>query len=130
MRMEADGPSPADFVNNADEMMIADVLFALGEEPKARRIARAIVQARPIERTSELAAIVRRATGYRPGEPKEPATRPFQAIRIHVNRELEALDEGLSAAARVLQPGGRPARTSVGQGNSVSGSVVLGCRDV
>src|SRR3546814_2923036 len=66
MRMEADGPSAADFVNNADETMIADVLFALGEEPKARRIARAIVQARPIERTSELAAIVRRATGYRP----------------------------------------------------------------
>src|SRR3546814_1548999 len=60
MRMEADGPSAADFVNNADETMIADVLFALGEEPKARRIARAIVQARPIERTSELAAIVRR----------------------------------------------------------------------
>src|SRR3546814_1389660 len=87
--------------------MIADVLFALGEEPKARRIARAIVKARPIERTSELAAIVRRATGYRPGEPKDPATRTFQAIRIHVNRELEELDEGLRAAERVVKPGGR-----------------------
>src|SRR3546814_17198831 len=107
MRMEADGPSAADFVNNADETMIADVLFALGEEPKARRIARAIVQARPIERTSELAAIVRRATGYRPGEPKDPATRTFQALRIPVHRELEALDEGLAAEARVLKTGRR-----------------------
>src|SRR3546814_4953083 len=87
MRMEGEGPSAADFLNTADESMIADVIFALGEEPKARRIARAIVHARPIERTGQLADIVRKATGHRPGEPKDPATRTFQAIRIHVNRE-------------------------------------------
>jgi 16S rRNA (cytosine1402-N4)-methyltransferase len=112
MRMEAEGPSAADFVNNADESLIADVIFALGEEPKARRIARAIVQARPIERTGQLAEIVRRATGYRAGEPKDPATRTFQAIRIHVNRELEELDDGLRAAERMLKPGGRLAVVS------------------
>lgn len=112
MRMEAEGPSAADFLNTADEEMIADVIFALGEEPKARRIARAIVAARPIERTGQLAAIVRRATGYRPGEPKDPATRTFQAIRIHVNRELEELDQGLRAAERMLKPGGRLAVVS------------------
>src|SRR3546814_20634434 len=92
--------------------MIADVIFALGEEPKARRIARAIVHARPIERTGQLADIVRKATGHRPGEPKDPATRTFQAIRIHVNRELEELDEGLRAAERMLKTGGRLAVVS------------------
>lgn len=112
MRMEAEGPSAADFVNTADESLIADVIFALGEEPKSRRIARAIVQARPIERTGQLAEIVRRAVGYRPGEPKDPATRTFQAIRIHVNRELEELDLGLRAAERMLKPGGRLAVVS------------------
>src|SRR3546814_623355 len=112
MRMEGEGPSAADFLNTADESMIADVIFALGEEPKARRIARAIVHARPIERTGQLADIVRKATGHRPGEPKDPATRTFQAIRIHVNRELEELDEGLRAAERMLKPGGRLAVVS------------------
>lgn len=112
MRMEAEGPSAADFVNTADESLIADVIFALGEEPKSRRIARAIVQARPIERTAQLAEIVRKAVGYRPGEPKDPATRTFQAIRIHVNRELEELDLGLRAAERMLKPGGRLAVVS------------------
>src|SRR3546814_18018733 len=71
MRMEGEGPSAADFLNTADESMIADVIFALGEEPKARRIARAIVHARPIERNGQLADIVRKATGHRPGEPKD-----------------------------------------------------------
>src|SRR3546814_18509489 len=112
MRMEGEGPSAADFLNTADESMIADVIFALGEEPKARRIARAIVHARPIERTGQLADIVRKATGHRPGEPKDPVTRTFQAIRIHVNRELEELDEGLRAAERMLKPGGRLAVVS------------------
>lgn len=107
MRMEQAGMTAADFVNTADEGEIADVLFHYGEEPKSRRIARAIVAARPIQRTAELAEVVRRALGHRPGQPKDPATRTFQALRIHVNRELGELEDGLAAAERVLKPGGR-----------------------
>jgi 16S rRNA (cytosine1402-N4)-methyltransferase len=112
MRMEQVGPSAADFVNEADETEIADVLFHLGEERQSRRVARAIVAARPITRTSELAAIVRRALGYREHDKKDPATRTFQAIRIHVNRELDELEDGLAAAERALKPGGRLAVVS------------------
>ncbi len=106
MRMGAEGPSAADFLNSADEAEIADVLYRYGEEPKSRRIARAIVAARPLERTAQLAEIVRRAVGYHPGA-KDPATRAFQAIRIHINGELDELDAGLRAAERLLKPGGR-----------------------
>jgi 16S rRNA (cytosine1402-N4)-methyltransferase len=112
MRMEGEGPSAADFVNTADEGAIADVLHQFGEEPRARRIARAIVSARPLTRTGELAEVVRRAVGHHPGMPKDPATRSFQAIRIHLNRELDELDEGLAAAERLLAPGGRLAVVS------------------
>lgn len=112
MRMEQAGPSAADFVNEADEAEIADVLFHLGEERQSRRVARAIVAARPITRTSELAAVVRRALGYREHDKKDPATRTFQAIRIHVNRELDELEDGLAAAERALKPGGRLAVVS------------------
>jgi 16S rRNA (cytosine1402-N4)-methyltransferase len=107
MRMSRDGASAADFLNSADEGEIADVIFHYGEEPKARRIARAIVAARPIERTAQLADIVRRAVGYKPGAKKDPATRTFQAIRIHINEELQELEGGLAAAEEVLAPGGR-----------------------
>ena len=112
MRMEQAGASAADFLNTADEAEIADVLYRLGEEPRSRRVAKAIVAARPLTRTAELAAVVRRALGYHPGQPKDPATRTFQAIRIHLNRELEELDEGLRAAERLLRPGGRLAVVS------------------
>ena len=112
MRMEQDGMSAADFVNTADEAEIADVLFELGDEPRSRRVARAIVQARPLTRTGELAEVVRRALGHRPHEKKDPATRTFQAIRIHLNAELEELEQGLAAAERVLKPGGRLAVVS------------------
>ena len=112
MRMSQSGPSAADFVNTADEEEIADVLYHYGEEPKSRRVARAIVAARPLTTTAELAAVVRRALGHRPHEKKDPATRAFQAIRIHVNRELDELVEGLAAAERVLKPGGRLAVVS------------------
>ncbi|WP_116091474.1 16S rRNA (cytosine(1402)-N(4))-methyltransferase RsmH [Sphingomonas crusticola] len=112
MRMGQSGMSAADFVNGADEEEIADVLFHLGEERQSRRVARFIVAARPITRTSQLAAVVRRALGYREHDKKDPATRTFQAIRIHVNRELGELEDGLAAAEQALAPGGRLAVVS------------------
>lgn len=107
MRMSREGQSAAEFVNEADEAEIADVLYHYGEERQARRVARAIVAARPIERTGELADVVRKALGHHPGMKKDPATRTFQAIRIHVNEELKELEGGLAAAEQVLKPGGR-----------------------
>ena len=107
MRMSQAGLTAAEFVNEADEAEIARVLREYGEEPRARSIARAIVAGRPIGRTGELAAIVRRAAGFRPGQKSDPATRTFQAIRIHLNAELEELEQGLEAAERALRPGGR-----------------------
>ena len=107
MRMSQAGLTAAEFLNEADEAEIARVLREYGEEPRARSIARAIVAGRPIGRTSELAAIVRRAAGFRPGQKSDPATRTFQAIRIHLNAELEELEQGLEAAERALRPGGR-----------------------
>ncbi|AIT06528.1 16S rRNA methyltransferase [Sphingomonas taxi] len=107
MRMSQEGASAADFLNTAEEEAIADILYHYGDEPKSRRVARAIVAARPLTRTSELANVVRKALGHRPHDKKDPATRTFQAIRIHVNRELGELADGLAAAERVLKPGGR-----------------------
>ena len=107
MRMAQAGMSAADFVNEADEAEIADVLYQYGDEPKSRRVARAIVAARPLTRTGELAHVIRRALGYKAHDKKDPATRAFQAIRIHVNRELGELADGLLAAERALKPGGR-----------------------
>ena len=111
MRMSQEGMSAADFINSASEEEIADVLFHLGDERASRRIARAIVADRPFARTSELAGLIRRVLGR--GEPgKDPATRSFQALRIHVNDELGQLDAGLVAAERLLKPGGRLAVVS------------------
>jgi 16S rRNA (cytosine1402-N4)-methyltransferase len=107
MRMSKSGLTAAEYLNAADEVEIARVLRDYGEEPRARAIARAIVAARPVERTAELAAIVRRAAGFRPGQKSDPATRTFQAIRIHLNAELDELEDGLAAAERALRPGGR-----------------------
>ncbi|WP_408021996.1 16S rRNA (cytosine(1402)-N(4))-methyltransferase RsmH [Sphingomonas cremea] len=107
MRMSQSGTSAADFLNHADEAEIARVLKEYGEEPRARAVARAIVAARPLTRTAELAAVVRRALGYRQGQKSDPATRTFQAIRIHLNAELDELEQGLRAAERSLRPGGR-----------------------
>ncbi|MFM5916117.1 MAG: 16S rRNA (cytosine(1402)-N(4))-methyltransferase RsmH [Novosphingobium sp.] len=112
MRMGQDGPSAADFLNSAAEGDIADVLYTYGEERQSRRVARAIVAARPLETTGQLAAVVRKALGYRPGAPKDPATRSFQAIRIHVNAELDELTQGLGAAETLLRPGGKLAVVS------------------
>jgi len=107
MRMSQAGESAADFVNHADEVEIARVLKEYGEEPRARRVASAIVAARPLTRTAELAAVVRKSLGYYQGMKSDPATRTFQAIRIHLNAELDELEAGLAAAERVLRPGGR-----------------------
>ena len=107
MTMERTRPNAADYLNTADEGDIADTIYALGDEPRSRRIARAIVAARPLTTTGELAHVVRRALGHKPHEKKDPATRTFQAIRMHVNRELGELEDGLAAAERILKPGGR-----------------------
>lgn len=112
LRMAQSGETAAEWIDRADEAEIADALYHYGEERQSRRIARAIVAARPITRTGELAAIVRKAAGYRPGAPKDPATRSFQALRIVVNDELGELERGLDAAERVLTPGGRIAIVS------------------
>lgn len=112
MRMSQSGESAADFVNTADESEIANVIYLYGEEPKSRRIARAIVAARPIDTTTKLADVVRKALGHRAGAPKDPATRTFQALRIHINHELDELNAGLEAAERILKPGGRLAVVS------------------
>jgi 16S rRNA (cytosine1402-N4)-methyltransferase len=107
MRMSQAGESAADFLNSADEAEIARVIRDYGEEPRARSVARAIVGARPLTGTAQLAAVVRKALGYRHGQKSDPATRTFQAIRIHLNAELDELESGLAAAERVLRPGGR-----------------------
>ena len=112
MRMSQDGMSAADFLNEADEVEIADVLYTFGEERQSRRIARAVVAARPLRTTGDFAGVVRRALGYRMGAPKDPATRSFQAVRIHVNGELDELAAGLAAAEALLAPGGRLAVVS------------------
>jgi 16S rRNA (cytosine1402-N4)-methyltransferase len=117
MRMDKEGLSAADFLNAAPEGQIADVLFQFGEERQSRRVARAIVAARPLSTTGELAQVVRKALGYNPGRkgagaPKDPATRSFQAIRIHVNAELDELEQGLFAAEKLLKSGGRLAVVS------------------
>ncbi len=112
MRMSQEGESAADFLNRASEEAIADVLYRYGEERQSRRVARAIVAARPLETTGQLASVVRKALGHHPGAPKDPATRSFQAIRIHVNGELDELNAALSAAEELLGEGGRLAVVS------------------
>ena len=112
MRMGDSGPSAADLVNEADEAEIADILYHYGEERASRRIARAIVAARPFETTSQLVQVIERCLPRaKPGQ-SHPATRSFQAIRIAVNDEFGQLAEGLEAAERVLKPGGQLAVVS------------------
>ena len=109
MRMEQAGPSAADMVNGTEEAALADIIYRYGEERLSRRIAMAIVMARkdkPFERTSELAALVRRVVPKH-ADGIDPATRTFQALRIAVNDELGELERGLVAAERLLAPGGR-----------------------
>ncbi|SDE51112.1 16S rRNA (cytosine(1402)-N(4))-methyltransferase RsmH [Limimaricola pyoseonensis] len=106
MRMGKTGPSAADLVNEADEAHLARILFLYGEERQSRRIARAIVAARPVTTTLQLAEIVKSCLPrQKPGQ-SHPATRSFQALRIAVNEEYDELYEGLAAAERALKPGG------------------------
>jgi 16S rRNA (cytosine1402-N4)-methyltransferase len=113
MRFDTRAPlRAADLVNELSEQELAQLLFRYGEEKRARQIARAIVQARPVHTTAELAAIVadvsgapRKKTGPKPSI--HPATRTFQALRIAVNRELEAVESVLPQAVAALAPGGR-----------------------
>lgn len=107
MRMDRSaGPTAAMWLNTAPEAEIAAAIRRYGEEHRARHVARGIVRARPLERTLQLAAVVARATPDR-GADKHPATRVFQAVRIHINDELNELDRGLVAAFRALAVGGR-----------------------
>lgn len=107
MRMSQDGPSAADIVNEAEEGLLADILFQYGEERASRRIARAIITARPITTTLELVSVIEKCLPRpKPGQ-SHPATRSFQALRIAVNNEYDELYQGLMAAERALKPGGQ-----------------------
>ena len=114
MRMSRSGPTAADIVNTMPEGPLADIIFTCGEERHARRVAKNIVEARSngaILRTAQLAEIVR-ASVPRSGDGIDPATRTFQALRIHVNDELGELRRGLAAAEILLKPQGRLAVVS------------------
>jgi 16S rRNA (cytosine1402-N4)-methyltransferase len=111
MRMDRTaGPTAAEVVNTAGERELSDAIFTYGEERYSRRIARALVEARRVQRiatTSQLADLVRRAIPYRGHQRIDPATRTFQALRIWVNRELEGLDRFLADAVERLRVGAR-----------------------
>lgn len=105
MRMGQSGQTAADLINTASEAELVAIIRDYGEEHFARRIARAIIAARPFTRTGALAALIHRVVPETGGV--DSATRTFQALRIAVNDELNELDRGLEAAERLLEPGGR-----------------------
>ena len=108
MRMNPrEGLTAAQVVNQFGEKEIADLIYEFGEERRSRRIARAIVRARPFTTTAELARVVAAAAPAMKSERIHPATRTFQALRIYVNAELEEIDALLKAAPGLLKPGGR-----------------------
>jgi 16S rRNA (cytosine1402-N4)-methyltransferase len=98
MRMSQHGMTAAEYLNTEDEAEIADIIFKYGEERDSRRIAKSIVAARPLTTTTQLAKLI--------GHPNS-IQRTFQAIRIHINQELEVLEKGLEAALNLLKDGGR-----------------------
>jgi len=109
MRMGHDGPTAADVIAKASEADLANIIYIFGEERHSRGVARAIVAARketPITTTRALAEVIAKVVRFKPGE-IHPATRTFQGLRIFVNQELDELHMALSAAERVLKPGGR-----------------------
>ncbi|MFT7105974.1 MAG: 16S rRNA (cytosine1402-N4)-methyltransferase [Yoonia sp.] len=107
MRMSQSGISAADLCNDADEVELADIIYLYGEERASRRIAKAIVAARPLTNTGELAKIVESCLPRPKPNQSHPATRTFQALRIAVNNEYGELAMGLMAAERALKPGGQ-----------------------
>jgi 16S rRNA (cytosine1402-N4)-methyltransferase len=114
MRMGHDGPTAADVIARASEADLANIIYIFGEERHSRGVAKAIVAARkeaPVTTTKALADIVSKVVWAKAGE-IHPATRTFQALRIFVNEELDELHLALSAAERVLKPGGRLAVVS------------------
>ena len=108
MRMNTrSGETAEQVVNQEDENELADLIYEFGEERRSRRIARAIVRARPITTTAELAQIVSAAAPSMKGDKIHPATRTFQALRIRVNNELGEIQSLLKSAGSLLKPGGR-----------------------
>ena len=108
MRMDTrTGPTAEQVVNEANERELADLIYEYGEERRSRRIARAIVRGRPIATTGQLARLVAQAAPAMKQDRIHPATRTFQALRIHVNRELDEIRALLEAAPKLLKPSGR-----------------------
>jgi 16S rRNA (cytosine1402-N4)-methyltransferase len=108
MRMNPrEGMSAEQVVNQVSEKELADLIYEFGEERRSRRIARAIVRARPVTTTAQLARIVAAAAPAMKSERIHPATRTFQALRIYVNAELDEIHALLGSAPRLLKPGGR-----------------------
>jgi len=110
MRMAQSGTSAADAVNSLPQETLSNIIYVFGEEPRSRAIARAIIEARkeaPITTTHGLVKAIERVTGRPRPDKIHPATRTFQALRIHVNGELDELVEALHAAERLLPQGGR-----------------------
>jgi 16S rRNA (cytosine1402-N4)-methyltransferase len=109
MRFDPDSnqPTAAELVNDLDEAELADLFYKYGEEPKSRRLARAIVRERPFTTTRQLAAVIEQAIPRRKGDSIHPATRAFQALRIAVNSELATIEQALPQAIDLLCPGGR-----------------------
>lgn len=102
-----DDPTASDLVNEWPESELVDLLRRYGEEPQSRRIARAIVAARPVRGTTHLSDVIAAAVGRAPKTRIHPATRTFQALRIAVNHELETIEQALPQAVAALRPGGR-----------------------
>ena len=108
MRMDTRrGPTAAQVVNEASERELADLIYEYGEERRSRRIARAIVRGRPVTTTGQLARIIAAAAPAMKQDRIHPATRTFQALRIHVNRELDEIKALMEAAPKLLKPSGR-----------------------
>jgi 16S rRNA (cytosine1402-N4)-methyltransferase len=108
MRMDTrSGMTAAQVVNEASERELADLIYEYGEERRSRRIARAIVRGRPVTTTGQLARIVASAAPAMKQDRIHPATRTFQALRIHVNRELDEIKALMEAAPKLLKPSGR-----------------------